>query len=167
MSHALRGRAITLSMSTALFAGLLYGVSQMRPVWIYFPPPEGETSPPISVEHFFLRTPPPAQPKAEKKEPKYIEVLAPFNPPKDDKIETKPTDGDTIDLVQPKIVDARWLRKPTIVEMIDFYPPVALCTDNGAMIAHVGALRLAEARNDYAVSVRPRWPLAELSPPAE
>ena len=46
-----------------------------------------------------------------------------------------------------------------------FYPPVALCTDNGAMIAHVGALRLAEATADYAVNVRPRWPLIELSPP--
>jgi N6-L-threonylcarbamoyladenine synthase len=46
-----------------------------------------------------------------------------------------------------------------------FYPPVALCTDNGAMIAHVGALRLAEARCDYAINVRPRWPLVELLPP--
>lgn len=46
-----------------------------------------------------------------------------------------------------------------------FYPPVALCTDNGAMIAHAGALRLAEARRDYVVSVRPRWPLVELFPP--
>jgi len=47
-----------------------------------------------------------------------------------------------------------------------FYPPVALCTDNGAMIAHVGALRLAEAGADYAINVRPRWPLSELRAPA-
>ena len=46
-----------------------------------------------------------------------------------------------------------------------FYPPVALCTDNGAMIAHAGALRLAEERRDYVVSVRPRWPLVEVLPP--
>lgn len=45
-----------------------------------------------------------------------------------------------------------------------FYPPVVLCTDNGAMIAHVGALRLAEATRDFAVNVRPRWPLSELRP---
>ncbi len=45
-----------------------------------------------------------------------------------------------------------------------FYPPVALCTDNGAMIAHVGALRLAEATRDYAIHVRPRWALSELNP---
>jgi N6-L-threonylcarbamoyladenine synthase len=43
-----------------------------------------------------------------------------------------------------------------------FYPPIALCTDNGAMIAHVGALRLREAKNDYSVNVRPRWDLSEL-----
>ena len=43
-----------------------------------------------------------------------------------------------------------------------FYPPVALCTDNGAMIAHVGGLRLAEATRDYAINVRPRWALSEL-----
>ncbi len=48
-----------------------------------------------------------------------------------------------------------------------FYPPLALCTDNGAMIAHVGALRLAEARHEYDVNVRPRWNLAELTKPRE
>jgi N6-L-threonylcarbamoyladenine synthase len=47
-----------------------------------------------------------------------------------------------------------------------FYPPVALCTDNGAMIAHVGALRIAEAKFDYAVNVKPRWDLTSLKPPA-
>ncbi len=45
-----------------------------------------------------------------------------------------------------------------------FHPPVALCTDNGAMIAHVGALRAAEARFDYAVRVQPRWDLSALAP---
>ena len=43
-----------------------------------------------------------------------------------------------------------------------FYPPVALCTDNGAMIAHVGALRLAEATRDYSINVQPRWALSDL-----
>jgi len=47
------------------------------------------------------------------------------------------------------------------------YPPLALCTDNGAMIALAGALRLerglADTRRDGAFDVRPRWPLAELS----
>jgi N6-L-threonylcarbamoyladenine synthase len=45
-----------------------------------------------------------------------------------------------------------------------FYPPLALCTDNGAMIAHVGALRLLEAKPEYSVAVRPRWDLSELRP---
>jgi N6-L-threonylcarbamoyladenine synthase len=47
-----------------------------------------------------------------------------------------------------------------------YYPEVALCTDNGAMIAFCGAQRLmigqAGAR-DGAFGVRPRWPLAESS----
>lgn len=49
-----------------------------------------------------------------------------------------------------------------------FYPPLALCTDNGAMIAFAGALRFqAGARPaDGRFGVRPRWDLAELSRPA-
>jgi N6-L-threonylcarbamoyladenine synthase len=44
-----------------------------------------------------------------------------------------------------------------------FYPPLDLCTDNGAMIAYAGALRLAAgASTDGGFSVRPRWELAEL-----
>jgi N6-L-threonylcarbamoyladenine synthase len=45
------------------------------------------------------------------------------------------------------------------------YPELALCTDNGAMIALAGALRLQGdpglARMDYAFDVKPRWPLAQ------
>ncbi|MDB5791882.1 MAG: tsaD [Massilia sp.] len=47
-----------------------------------------------------------------------------------------------------------------------FYPELEFCTDNGAMIAFAGALRLeknpALARRDYGFNVRPRWPLDEL-----
>jgi len=46
------------------------------------------------------------------------------------------------------------------------YPPLALCTDNGAMIALAAALRvqhgLAQPEHGGAFDVRPRWPLAEL-----
>jgi N6-L-threonylcarbamoyladenine synthase len=45
------------------------------------------------------------------------------------------------------------------------YPELALCTDNGAMIALAAAMRLqrgtAAARRDYAFNVRPRWPLID------
>ena len=44
-----------------------------------------------------------------------------------------------------------------------FYPDVALCTDNGAMIALAGGLRLAHAScGDYAFTVAPRWSLADV-----
>jgi len=47
-----------------------------------------------------------------------------------------------------------------------YFPDIALCTDNGAMIALVGALRLPTARaGDFAFSVRPRWDLASLAAP--
>jgi N6-L-threonylcarbamoyladenine synthase len=44
-----------------------------------------------------------------------------------------------------------------------YFPDLEFCTDNGAMIALVGALRLGRAQpRDYAFSVRPRWDLASL-----
>lgn len=45
------------------------------------------------------------------------------------------------------------------------FPAPGLCTDNGAMIAFAGALRLAGGRRDGAIQVRPRWPLGELAVP--
>ena len=43
-------------------------------------------------------------------------------------------------------------------------PPLWLCTDNGAMIAHAGLERLAEnpTINDQSIACRPRWPLEEM-----
>ena len=45
-----------------------------------------------------------------------------------------------------------------------FYPELEFCTDNGAMIAYAGALRLAENQGskDYRFDVRPRWNLQEI-----
>ena len=47
-----------------------------------------------------------------------------------------------------------------------YYPELEFCTDNGAMIAFAGAMRLqinpGAAKRDYAFNVRPRWPLDEI-----
>jgi N6-L-threonylcarbamoyladenine synthase len=47
-----------------------------------------------------------------------------------------------------------------------YYPELEFCTDNGAMIAFAGALRLQlnpqAATRDYGFNVRPRWPLDEI-----
>lgn len=48
-----------------------------------------------------------------------------------------------------------------------FYPRGRFCTDNGAMIAYVGAQRLAAGERDGdAMHAVPRWPLDSLTPPA-
>ena len=45
-----------------------------------------------------------------------------------------------------------------------FYPDLEFCTDNGAMIAFAGALRLKlqPAQKDYRFNVKPRWDLQQL-----
>lgn len=44
-----------------------------------------------------------------------------------------------------------------------FYARPEFCTDNGAMIAYAGMVRLQTgAKAELGVTVRPRWPLAEL-----
>ncbi|WP_241574496.1 tRNA (adenosine(37)-N6)-threonylcarbamoyltransferase complex transferase subunit TsaD [Rosenbergiella nectarea] len=46
-----------------------------------------------------------------------------------------------------------------------FYARPAFCTDNGAMIAYAGMVRLkAGCTTDTRITVRPRWPLSELTP---
>lgn len=46
-----------------------------------------------------------------------------------------------------------------------FYPQPQFCTDNGAMIAYAGFLRLQSGqRQDLAIDVKPRWNMTELQP---
>ena len=49
------------------------------------------------------------------------------------------------------------------------YPRLEFCTDNGAMIAFAGAMRLIamqkDDRRNYSFSVKPRWNLSELQTP--
>ncbi|MBF0751446.1 MULTISPECIES: tRNA (adenosine(37)-N6)-threonylcarbamoyltransferase complex transferase subunit TsaD [unclassified Pasteurella] len=45
-----------------------------------------------------------------------------------------------------------------------FYPQPQFCTDNGAMIAYTGFLRLKQGQqNGLSIDVKPRWPMTELS----
>ena len=45
-----------------------------------------------------------------------------------------------------------------------YFPRLEFCTDNGAMIAYAGALRLqAGAAEPPVIQPRPRWPLTELA----
>jgi len=50
-----------------------------------------------------------------------------------------------------------------------YFPPVDWCTDNGAMIALAGALRLqaGQRKSGHAIDVRPRWSLEDLCPPGQ
>ena len=46
-----------------------------------------------------------------------------------------------------------------------YYPRLAFCTDNGAMIAVAGALRIAEAAAAGQIRAQARWSLETLGVP--
>jgi N6-L-threonylcarbamoyladenine synthase len=66
-------------------------------------------------------------------------------------------------------VGANKLLRKDIAERFDgevYYPRLAFCTDNGAMIAVAGALRLAEANQAAEIKAQARWSLETLTTPA-
>jgi N6-L-threonylcarbamoyladenine synthase len=72
-------------------------------------------------------------------------------------------------LVMAGGVSANRMLRAKLAEMMHkrggevFYARPEFCTDNGAMIAYAGLVRLQSGANpELSVSVRPRWPLAEL-----
>lgn len=65
-------------------------------------------------------------------------------------------------------VGANRLLRADIAKRFDgrvYYPRLQFCTDNGAMIALAGALRLAEAGPAGVIRATARWPLESLSAP--
>lgn len=63
--------------------------------------------------------------------------------------------------------------RATLAEMVKriegrvYFPRMEFCTDNGAMIALAGAIRLAAGEyNSLSVNVRPRWSIDQLSSPS-
>lgn len=66
-------------------------------------------------------------------------------------------------------VGANLLLRKELAEKFDgrvFYPRHEFCTDNGAMIAVAGALRLADGREANEIRAVARWSLESLQPPA-
>jgi N6-L-threonylcarbamoyladenine synthase len=66
-------------------------------------------------------------------------------------------------------VGANKLLRKDIAERFEgevYYPRLEFCTDNGAMIAIAGALRLAEADEAATIRAQPRWWLDTLGVPA-
>ena len=62
--------------------------------------------------------------------------------------------------VQPPAVKGRKKMPAEAVKV--YFPPLAYCTDNGAMIAFAGAMRLQEQQEVGAFNVKPRWPLSDI-----
>lgn len=62
-------------------------------------------------------------------------------------------------------VGANWQLRQALTDLpgIDtYFPPLSLCTDNGAMIAYAGAMHLAKAQPAAGFGVKPRWPLSQI-----
>lgn len=62
--------------------------------------------------------------------------------------------------VQPPHAKGR--TKPPAEAVNVYFPPMEYCTDNGAMIAFAGAMRLQNAQAAGGFDVKPRWLLAEI-----
>ena len=56
----------------------------------------------------------------------------------------------------------------TLLKELDgeiYYPRPEFCTDNGAMVAYTGYLRLSNGeKQNLAIQVNPRWKITELNP---
>jgi protein TonB len=114
-------------MSTALFAGAIYALGSVTPITITLGPPlDLPPMAPIDVERFQIKPQPP-QPKAQPQprgDSEPIDLAPPAAPATSIPLTTftfRP-----IDIVQPKIVDAHWIRRPSRDELLDFYPAGAL-----------------------------------------
>ena len=62
-------------------------------------------------------------------------------------------------------VGANWQlrqRLGSLQHIRTYFPPLSLCTDNGAMIAFAGAMHLQAAQPAAGFDVKPRWPLSDI-----
>ena len=66
-------------------------------------------------------------------------------------------------LGQIKLLEKKLFPNVTKNNFEYFFPDLKFCTDNGAMIALAGALRVnLPNKNNYSFSVKPRWKLSEI-----
>jgi periplasmic protein TonB len=126
MSHAIQGRAVSVSASLSLFAVLLWGVSLVRPmlpVWIDVEPEH----PPITAFTPPTTVPPPQQPKpVERQRTQDQEPITVTTTPSAPALSTTPaTLPEIISPLNPMITNPTWIRRPTEQELIDFYPESA------------------------------------------
>jgi len=63
------------------------------------------------------------------------------------------------------VASNKYIREILVTGLSDkniFFPPIARCTDNGAMIAYAGSCYLNKADENLSLNIKPRWPLSEL-----
>tara|TARA_Y100000996_G_scaffold203054_1_gene159170 strand:- start:1753 stop:2754 length:1002 start_codon:yes stop_codon:yes gene_type:complete len=63
------------------------------------------------------------------------------------------------------VASNKYIREILVAGLSDnniFFPPIARCTDNGAMIAYAGSYYLNKADKNLSLNIKPRWPLSEL-----
>tara|TARA_B100000963_G_scaffold360001_1_gene389212 strand:+ start:3426 stop:4424 length:999 start_codon:yes stop_codon:yes gene_type:complete len=58
-----------------------------------------------------------------------------------------------------KLLRSKMLALKESLKIKVWYPPIAHCTDNAAMIAYLGSLKANEAMHQIKPHARPRWPL--------
>lgn len=69
---------------------------------------------------------------------------------------------DTFSRLSVAVPPAGGRGKPVEEAVNVYFPPMEYCTDNGAMIAFAGAMRLQDAQTAAAFGVKPRWPLSDI-----
>ena len=69
---------------------------------------------------------------------------------------------ETLGRLKIQIPPSKGHSNPLEEEVKVYFPPMEYCTDNGAMIAYAGAMKLKNACPAGSFNVKPRWPLTDI-----